>query len=295
MSLFSPTFDADIGMESLRRSAGHCAVPNSLRSQGELRLAFGRRDGRTVLKDSYQSGCLRARLPRRDEAGRPCAVLINTAGGLAEGDSVRQSVRWTRDTAATVTGQAAEKVYRALSHGCRIETELRVEQGADAEWLPQETILFDRARLARETRILLDADVTFLGLEAVVLGRTAMGERMAQGALSDRLRIYRNGRLIYADALALEGEVDALMRRSAIGGGARAMAVIVHASTRAAALLEPVREALARPSGRAAASAWNGLLAIRLLAPDGAALRADIVAALMALREGRPMPRVWRC
>jgi len=295
MSLFSTTLDPDIGTQAPARASGRCAVPNSLRSQGELRLAFGQRGGRTVLKEGYQSGCLRARLPRREEAGRPCAVLINTAGGLAEGDSVRQSVRWAPDTAATVTGQAAEKVYRALSRGCRIETELRVEQGADAEWLPQETILFDRARLARETRILLDGDVTFLGLEAVVLGRAAMGERMAHGALSDRLRIYRNGRLIYADALALEGEVDAMMRRSAIGDGAGAMAVIVHASDRAAALLQPVREALAAPSGRAAVSAWNGLLAIRLLAPDGAALRADIMAALAALREGRPLPRVWRC
>ncbi|APL94693.1 urease accessory protein [Sphingobium indicum] len=293
--MFGPTFDPDIGRQAARIASGPCAVPNSLRSHGELRLAFGQRNGRTVMKDSYQAGCLRARMPRRDEGGRPCAVLINTAGGLAEGDSVRQSVRWAAETSATVTGQAAEKVYRALSHGCRIYTQLRVEQGADAEWLPQETILFDRARLARETRILLDADVTFLGLEAVVLGRAAMGERMAHGALGDRMRIYRNGRLIYADALALEGDVDAMMRRSAIGGGAGAMAVIVHASARAAALLEPVRQALAEPAGRAAASAWNGLLAIRLLAPDGAALRADIMAALMALREGRPLPRVWRC
>src|SRR3546814_5755182 len=91
-------------------------------------------------------------MPRRDEGGRPCAVLINTAGGLAEGDSVRQSVRWAAETSATVTGQAAEEVYRALSPCCRVYNPFRVEQGADAEWLPQDTIMFYRARPPPEER-----------------------------------------------------------------------------------------------------------------------------------------------
>lgn len=273
----------------------HAALPQSARSQGRLRIGFERRGDATMMRESYQSGCLRVRLPRRAESDRPCAIVLNTAGGLADGDSIAQDLRWADGACASVTTLAAEKVYRALSIGCRIQTCIDVGQGADAEWLPQETILFDRARLERDARIMLAADVSFLGLEAVVLGRTAMGERMTRGRLRDRMRIYRGGRLIYADALEIGGDVDALMRRAAIGNGAAAMAVIVHASTRAASLLEPVREALAVPRGHAAASSWNGLLAVRLLAPDGAALRADIVAALSVLRGGRPLPRTWQC
>ncbi len=236
------------------------------------------------------------RLPRGESAGEaPCAVLINTAGGVAEGDRIEQAVAWDEGARATVATQAAEKVYRALARGSEIETRLEVARGAQAEWLPQETILFDGARLRREAKIILAEDVSFLGVEAVVLGRAAMGETMRAGSLRDRMRIWRGGRLIYADTLALDADVEALMARASIGGGASAMAVLVHASDRASSLIEPVREALEDAKGRAAASTWNGLLAVRLLAPDGETLRHDIGAALAVLRDGRPLPRVWRC
>jgi urease accessory protein len=288
------------GLDRLRFTPGHdaprhAALPQSVRSQGSLRIGFERQGAGTIMRDSFQAGCLRARLPRRPEGGRPCAVLLNTAGGLADGDTITQDLRWGIGTCATVTTQAAEKIYRAMSQGCRNETRIEVMAGAEAEWLPQETILFDDARLERSAKIMLADDVSFLGLEAVVLGRRAMGERMTRGALRDRMRIYRCGRLVYADALEIRGDVDALMRRAAIGGASSAMAVIVHASQNAERLLEPVRSALSSACGQAAASCWNGLLAVRMLAPDGAMLRADIASALSALRSGRPLPRVWNC
>lgn len=289
-------FDMAGGDTALASVAGDAAVPQFLRSQGALDLSFRLREGRSVLDRSYQSGCLRMRLPRGESrADAPCAVLINTAGGVAEGDSLDQRIAWGEDTVATVTTQAAEKVYRALAAGCAISTRLTVERGADAEWLPQETILFDACRLRRDARIMLAEDVTFLGVESIVLGRTAMGEQVRSGTLCDSLRIWRNGRLVYSDRLALDGDIAALMHRAAVGGGARAMAVIVHASDRAAALRDPVRDALEAAEGLAAASCWNGLLAVRLVAPDGEVLRHDVALALSALREGRPLPRVWRC
>ena len=281
---------------SAERTLCAVTVPYSMRSQGVLNLSFRKRNNGTAADRTFQSGCLRVRLPRREHADEaPCAVLINTAGGIAEGDRLDQQVTWGEGTTATVTTQAAEKIYRALAAGSAISTRLTVSHGAKAEWLPQETILFDAARLRRDAQIVLEGDVTFLGLEAVVLGRTAMGETVRRGALRDRMRIWRNGRLIYADTLALDGDVAALMQRSAIGGGAKAMAVIVHASAGATALLRPVCEALQTAAGLTAASTWNGLLAVRLLAPDGETLRHDIALTLAALREGRPLPRVWRC
>ena len=276
-----------------RKAAGQASA---VRSDGVLDLAFATRNGATVLARSYQAGCLRVRLPRAEHAGEPpCAVLINTSGGVAEGDRLEQRIAWGQDTIATVTTQAAEKIYRALAQGCTITTRIEVARGAQAEWLPQETILFDAARLRREARIVLADDVMFLGVEAIVLGRKAMGETIRSGALRDTLRIWRNDRLIYADALTLEGDVAGLMDRAAIGNGAAAMGVIVHASNHTAQLLPAVREALGAARGLAGASAWNGLLATRLLAPDGETLRHDIALALSALRGGRALPRVWRC
>lgn len=272
------------------------AVPALLRSSGAVDLAFEQRHGRTRATHTYQAGCLRLRMPRTEHATEaPYAVLINTAGGLAEGDRLDQRIRWGENAVATVATQAAEKVYRALADGSQIHTRLDVERGAHAEWLPQETILFDNARLRRDCRIVLAEDVTFLGVEAIVLGRQAMGENVRSGTLQDRMRIWRNGRLVYADTLSLDGDIARLMQNASVADGARAMAVLVHASDRSASYLEPVREALKGARGLAAASAWNGLLAVRMLAPDAQTLRHDIAAALAVLREGRPLPRVWKC
>jgi len=283
---------------SLSPSSGYAATQHQIRSRGALDIAFQSQNGPTRLARSFQSGCLRLRVPRAESASEiPTAVVINTAGGIAGGDALNQSFRWDEGAHAIVTTQAAEKVYRALAGGpaARIDTTLHVRAGAHAEWLPQEAILFDSSVLRREARVLLDAQATFLGMEALILGREAMGETVRAGHLSDRLRIWRDGRLVYADALVLDGEIDGLMRRASIGHGMRAMAIIVHAAPDAPALLPAVRAALAEPSGCAAASAWNGLLAVRLLAPDGEALRRDIASAFAVLREGRPLPRVWRC
>jgi len=274
----------------------HAAVPQSLRSEGRLDLSFRRRGRATVIGRSYQAGCTRMRLPRTESVGEPpAAVLINTAGGLAEGDVVDHAIAWEAGTRAIVTSQAAEKVYRALREGSRIALRMEVAAGAHAEWLPQETILFDGARLRRDARIILAEGASFLGVEAIVLGRAAMGETMRAGSLRDRLRIWRGGRLIYADALALDADIERLMARAAIGGGASAMAVLVHAAADASTLIGPVRAALEGAKGRAAASTWNGLLAVRLLSPDGETLRHDMTAVLSVLRGGAPLPRVWRC
>lgn len=277
------------------RDAADAKVLFPVRSRGEIRLGFKRTPRGTAIGDFYQAGCLRMRVLPAAPSHDPCAVMLNTGGGLADGDHLAQQVAWGPQTRASVTGQAAEKVYRAMGDGARIDTRLTVEAHADAEWLPQETILFDRARLTRDTRVTMAGDGAFLGVEAVVLGRTAMDEVMQQGALGDRWRIWREGRLVYADALRLEGPIDALMHRRAIGAGTRAMAVLIHVSSRAAALLTGVREALAGALGTAAASAWNGMLVVRLLARDGAILRHDMVRALSVLRGGRALPRVWGC
>lgn len=286
----------DVGRHVANSAAGDArAAMSPVRSRGEIRLGFRAQDGRTRIATGYQGGCLKFRMPAVAPRETPSAVLINTSGGLAGGDRLVQRIDWRTRSAAIVTTQAAEKIYRALGEPATIDTRLHVGEGARAEWLPQESIVFDRARLARDTQVRLAADADFLGIEAVVLGRTAMGEMVETGLLSDRWRIWREGRLIYADAQRLDGPIDDLMRQPAIGAGARAMAVIIAVRPSAAALLAPLRLALENARGMAAASSWNGMTVARLLAGDGAALRHDVLLALASLREGRPLPRVWSC
>jgi urease accessory protein len=161
--------------------------------------------------------------------------------------------------------------------------------------LPQETILFDRCAVDRLLDVELADDSWFLGLEMLVFGRAAMGEQVEHARLHDTIRVRRGGRLVLHDAIRLSGALAATLRRPAIGGGARAVATLVHAAQGATSMLEPVRAALTAAPGECAASAWDGLLVARFLASDGASLRAALLAALHALRDGRPLPRVWCC
>ena len=134
------------------------------RSEGALRLGFKQRGTVTVLDDLFQSGCLRARILRTDPSRPTEAVLLNTAGGLTGGDRLSVSIAWKAGTQATVTTQACEKIYRSAQGTARVETILDVGAGATAEWLPQETILFDGAALWRDIRVRLDPDATLPAL-----------------------------------------------------------------------------------------------------------------------------------
>lgn len=278
-----------------RFAATSWSDPGTLaRAEGNLALSFKRRGTVTTLDTLYQQGCAKARFPRQETGALMTAVTLNTSGGLTGGDRISTTVDWGAGAQATVAAQAAERGYRSIGDvPARVATSLSVESGAMAEWLPQETILFDGSDLSRDLQVDIAGDGWFLGVESVVFGRTARGESVRGGRFRDAWRLRRDGRLIYADVTALEGDMQAMLDRRAGGQGARAAAQILHVAPDAPARLDAVREAL-EGEAMAGASAWDGLLAIRLLAPTGADLRRLVARALAPLRAGRPLPRVWQ-
>lgn len=264
------------------------------RAVGALEIRFRRRGDLTVLDHLYQQGCAKARFPKREPWAFTSAVTLNTSGGLTDGDRIATTVEWGAGTAATVAAQAAERAYRAMGPvPARLSTRLTVGAGARAEWLPQETILFDGAALHRDLQVDVAGDAVFTGLEQVVFGRTARGEVVRSGQFRDAWRIRRDGRLIYADVLALSGDMQETLSARATGQGMVAAASIVHVAPGAGDRLEEVRNALGHFS-LWGASAEDDMLMIRLLGETGAHLRPMVLAALAPLRDGRPVPRVWQ-
>jgi|SRR6185437_14012054 len=126
-----------------------------------------------------------------------------------------------------------------------------------------------------------------------VFGRAAMGEVVREGALRDLIRIRRGGTLLLHDAVRLEGPIAERLARPAIANGATVVATLIRVGPDAEAALDPVRDALA--GVEAAASAWNGMLIVRVLGHDAAAVRRSVTAALGVLCGSRPLPRVWLC
>ena len=267
------------------------------RAVGELRLSVKLRNGETVLDGLRQSGCLKARFPRPERGAWMNAVTLNTSGGVAGGDVLSSTITIADGTKATIAAQAAERFYRVLpgARAAEIRTHITVGHGASAEWLPQETIFFDNCAVDRKLNIDLAGDAWFLGVESLIFGRAAMGEAVRLACISDTIRIRRDGRLILHDAIRMHGEIEARMRRPATGGGARTAATLMHVAPDAEAKLEDLRAALDGHGVEAGASAWDGMLIARMVALSSADLRRAVVAGLQALREPRPLPRVWLC
>ncbi len=258
------------------------------RARGAVRFDVHARDGVTRRGVLHESGSLRVRFPSPEDDGLS-GVFVNTAGGVAGGDRFDIEITATDAARLTLTTAAAEKVYRAPGPAAQLNIGLKVA-GAHLGWLPQETILFDRARVQRRFDIELDEAASLLLCEIVVFGRTAMGERVEQGEFVDRWRLRRGGKLVFAETVRLDGNIGAKLARSAIakGGPAIGTALIVPGDE---ALIERLREAADSFSGEVGISAWNGFAMARFCAQDAARLRADMMAVLA--RTGVALPRLW--
>ena len=206
----------------------------------------------------HESGSLRVRFPS-PEADGLSAVFVNTAGGVAGGDRFDIDIAAGEGSRLTVTTAAAEKIYRAEGPAAQLNIALKAAPAAHLAWLPQETILFDRARVSRRIDIDLAESASLLLCEIVVFGRAAMGERMLQGEFVDRWRLRRGGRLVFAETIRLDGDIGEKLARPAIakGGVAIGTALIVPGDE---ALVERIREAVGhRSAARSASPPGTGL------------------------------------
>jgi urease accessory protein len=265
------------------------SVFDANRARGAVRFDVHARDGVTRRGILHESGSLRVRFPSPEDEGLS-GVFVNTAGGVAGGDRFDIEIAAADGSKLTLTTAAAEKVYRAPGQAAELNIALKVAAGAHLGWLPQETILFDRARVRRRFDIDLDATASLLLCEIVVFGRTAMGERMEQGEFVDRWRLRRGGKLVFAETVRLDGNIGAKLTRSAVarGGAAIGTALIVPGDE---ALIERIREASESFAGEVGISAWNGFAMARFCAQDAARLRADMMTVLA--RTGAALPRLW--
>ncbi|MEZ5850614.1 MAG: urease accessory protein UreD [Hyphomicrobiaceae bacterium] len=264
----------------------------SIRAAGGLRVAFGHRDGATRLTDLAESGGYRLRFPTT-HARHAEAVQVNTGGGVVGGDSLAFEVAVGAGAHAVFATQSAERVYRSSGLPAALNFRIALASRARLDWLPQETILFSGARLARRFEIDVAADSRLLLVEAVTFGRIASGERLGHGLLDDVWRVRRDGRLIFAEATRLDGDITALLERPALGAGARAAAIMLYVAPDAEDRLHGLRETLLPARGLCGASAWNGMLLVRFLGDTATAVRQDVRDAAAVL-SGMPLPRVWQ-
>ena len=116
------------------------------RTRGGGRLSVKLSAGESRIDRLFQEGSARIRVPRVPRGSPLEAVLINTAGGLTGGDVMDWAFEAGEGAAMTLATQACEKTYKAQGESeAQVSVRLKLGPASALAWLPQETILFDRA------------------------------------------------------------------------------------------------------------------------------------------------------
>jgi urease accessory protein len=270
------------------------------RARGVARIVLNGSKNGTRIADIYQKFPTRVIFPKIGDGTMKEAVLINSAGGIAGGDRLEIEVIALNNASVAVTSQAAEKVYRALDQPARVATRLKACSTSRLAWLPQETIIFDRARIRRQTEIELSTGAELMALEWLVLGRAAHGEEVVSGHISDNWRIKRDGRLIWADGLHVADGVFAQLYRKALLSNCKAVGTLVYFGPDLDARLQVLREIAASLECQCAATAVGALIIIRFASEACSDLRHELRRLLEQFsRQLGPgpfgVPKMWSC
>lgn len=279
------------------------------RAAGTATIGFKRRGAETVIDDLYQQGSAKVRLARSEPNRLSEAVLINTSGGLTDRDRFTANLIWGEDCTAIITTQAAERIYKARAgtdyasetDHAAISTNLTIGPGATAFWLPQETIMFDRAAYTRKTLIDMAANATLVAIESTLFGRGAMGETIGDGSVKEIWQIRIEGELVFADALALSGAIDQTLDKAVVTNGARAISTLIYVGPDLDGTRDQINAIIDDQNATGRAGTVGDSVVTRLFAKTGHALRQismPILESLMKKTAKLPdakslLPRVW--
>jgi urease accessory protein len=291
--------------------AGKCRLRSSVPApgawidcgmDGSLDIRFAAAEsGPSRLVHLDQRAPLRALFPHCPNMGLPVAAITATCGGFVGGDSLRVALELGDGAALMAIGQSAEKLYRSTGAETRIDATFSLGRDAWLEYLPQETIIFDGARLRRHTRVNMGEASGLLAGEILAFGRQARGENLTHGLIHDSWSIQREGRLAWSDSFhGVDADLADLLDHPAALDGARASAMLIHAGGDLVAALAFVRSRLAALNTglRVAATIVNDVLLVRWLAKMAADIRpafAAIWTGLRSLARGLPpqLPTFW--
>jgi urease accessory protein len=171
-----------------------------------LALHFGRDGTRSVLTGRRHSGPLRVQKALYPEGAEVChAIVVHPPGGIVPGDRLEIAVDVDAQAHAVLTTPGAGKWYRSDGRDASQQIIIKVGAGGTAEWLPQESILFDGARARLQTAVDLAPDACFVGLETLCFGRRASGEQFARGQLRLATEIRLGTQLIWRERGVIDG------------------------------------------------------------------------------------------
>ena len=172
--------------------------------KAELNLGFAYRANRTVLAHRNHVGPLTVQRPFYPEGGLCHVYILHPPGGIVAGDNLLIDVQLDDEAKALITTPGAAKFYRSTGEQAVQHVSLNVKENAVLEWLPQETLVFEGARLLSDVRVDLHKNARFIGWEICALGRPAADEGFKQGEVLLNWRIFRNEQPLFLEKMQLD-------------------------------------------------------------------------------------------
>jgi len=268
-------------------------VPAFVRASGRISVDARFLNAATRASRVSEEGSLRVRFPREEGEELSC-VAINTGGGVTGGDKMSVEINAGPSAKLAFTSAAAEKIYRSAGACAEIKTHLTAQAGAILAFLPQETIIYNGARVRRFVDVHLDGAASALLCDLNCIGRTQMNENVDRLYLHDRWRISIGSVLDFADTTKLDGDATTLLRHPAIAGGASCFGTLIAASPQNAdierkwrAIAEQINGRLVLATGRVGHILVTRMIAQEMVYMREAATRLIEAAGLVSL------PRSW--
>ena len=240
----------------------------------------------------YQSGSAKVFYPKSPQQIKEL-VLVNTAGGLTNGDNFCYNLEVINNSKIFVTTQTAERVYKAIKDNAEIKVALSVDDTSDLFWIPQELILFNNCSINRKIHVDLKSNSNFVLAESTIFGRTAMGETLEKGFFNDNWKINLNGKLIHAEALSLSDNIkDKLSSIACTQNGVAICNIFIYGEnllSKENTLTNALKNSETILSSH---SKWNDKILIRIVSKNAAELELIKKKIISYLSENN-LPKVW--
>lgn len=269
--------------------------------EARLSLKFAEDDGTVRLVGREHFGPLIVQKPFYPEGRGIChAVIVHPPGGVVGGDQLEIAARVGASASAQITTPGAAKWYKANGHVARQDVRLHVGARGSLEWVPQETIFFDNARLVLDHQVALEKEATYIGCEILCFGRTASGESFNGGDIRQRVSIRHDKKLVWFEQLRLAGGSAAMKSPLVLAGKTVCATLIAVGETVPAALVASMREeaGMIADGGIAGVSQLKSVVVARYLGDSSEIARQMMLHIWGVLRPallGRPamVPRMW--
>ena len=186
---------------------------------GHLNLTYANRNGETQIIRNEMQAPLKVQRPFYPEGKKVChSVILHTAGGVVGGDRLDLDFHLQPNAQALITTAAAGKIYRSSGKQSQQNIKIQVDNGANLEWLPQETIVFDGAIYRQDLRVELALGARILLWEIVRFGRSARGEKFLSGEWRSHAEIWQQNRSLWIDRQLLKGGAEMLESPHGLAG-----------------------------------------------------------------------------